>query len=67
MPHNLIREHSSDNRPHIKISNEEKLKIAQHYLLSSPPGQFYEILGGRTPKYLFSSFHLTTGNWALAR
>eukprot|EP01039_Chlorochromonas_danica_P004217 gene4219-4634_t len=27
-----------------EISEEEKLQIAQHYLLSSPPGQFNEIL-----------------------
>lgn len=27
-----------------EISNEEKLKIAQHYLLSCPPGEFNEVL-----------------------
>lgn len=27
-----------------ELSNEEKLKIAQHYLLSCPPGQFSEVL-----------------------
>lgn len=27
-----------------EISNEEKLQIAKHYLLSSPPGQFQEVL-----------------------
>jgi len=27
-----------------EISNEEKLQIAKHYLLSSPPGQFHEVL-----------------------
>ena len=27
-----------------EVSNEEKLQIAQHFLLSSPPGQFHEIL-----------------------
>lgn len=27
-----------------EISNEEKLQIAQHFLLSSPPGQFHEVL-----------------------
>ena len=27
-----------------EVSNEEKLQIAQHFLLSSPPGQFQEIL-----------------------
>ena len=26
-----------------EISPEEKLQIAQHYLLSSPPGQFLEV------------------------
>lgn len=26
------------------MSNEEKLQIAQHFLLSSPPGQFSEVL-----------------------
>jgi len=26
------------------VSNEEKLQIAQHFLLSSPPGQFHEVL-----------------------
>eukprot|EP01031_Cornospumella_fuschlensis_P027282 gene27282-32954_t len=29
-----------------EISAEEKLQIAQHYLLSSPPGQFNEVLTG---------------------
>lgn len=28
----------------VQISDEEKLKIAQHFLLSSPPGQFQEVL-----------------------
>lgn len=28
----------------IQATNEEKLQIAQHYLLSSPPGQFNEVL-----------------------
>ena len=28
------------------VSNEEKLQIAQHFLLSSPPGQFHEVLTG---------------------
>jgi len=27
-----------------EVTNEEKLQIAQHYLLSSPPGQFQEVL-----------------------
>jgi len=27
-----------------EVSDEEKLQIAQHYLLSSPPGQFHEVL-----------------------
>mmetsp|Transcript_21649 Transcript_21649/g.36258 ORF Transcript_21649/g.36258 Transcript_21649/m.36258 type:complete len:307 (+) Transcript_21649:108-1028(+) len=27
-----------------ELTNEEKLQIAQHYLLSSPPGQFQEVL-----------------------
>lgn len=27
-----------------EISNEEKLQIAQHFVLSSPPGQFHEVL-----------------------
>jgi len=27
-----------------ELSNEEKLKIAQHYLLTCPPGQFQEVL-----------------------
>lgn len=31
----------------LQISNEEKLQIAQHYLLSSPPGQFSEVLSGK--------------------
>ena len=26
------------------VTNEEKLQIAQHFLLSSPPGQFHEVL-----------------------
>ena len=26
------------------VSNEERLQIAQHFLLSSPPGQFHEVL-----------------------
>ncbi len=29
-----------------KLSSEEKLQISQHYLLSSPPGQFNEVLSG---------------------
>jgi hypothetical protein len=28
-------------------SNREKLEIAQHFLLSSPPGQFNEVLTGK--------------------
>lgn len=27
-------------------TDEEKLKIAQHFLLSSPPGQFSDVLSG---------------------
>lgn len=27
-----------------QVSNEEKLQIAQHFLLASPPGQFHEVL-----------------------
>ncbi len=30
------------------MTDEEKLQIAQHYLLSSPPGQFQEVLSGNT-------------------
>ncbi len=29
-----------------QVTDEEKLQIAQHYLLSSPPGQFQEVLTG---------------------
>lgn len=29
-----------------QVTDEEKLQIAQHYLLSSPPGQFQEVLNG---------------------
>ncbi len=29
-----------------EVTDEEKLQIAQHYLLSSPPGQFNEVLTG---------------------
>ena len=29
-----------------EVSDEEKLKIAQHFLLSSPPGQFSDVLQG---------------------
>lgn len=29
------------------ISDEEKLKIAQHFLMSSPPGQFDDVLQGK--------------------
>ena len=29
-----------------QITDDEKLQIAQHFLLSSPPGQFTEILTG---------------------
>jgi capping protein (actin filament) muscle Z-line, alpha len=28
------------------VTDEEKLQIAQHFLLSSPPGQFQEVLTG---------------------
>jgi hypothetical protein len=31
----------------IQTSNREKLEIAQHFLLSSPPGQFNEVLTGK--------------------
>lgn len=34
----------SDEEEYEEISNEEKLQIAQHFLLSSPPGQFHEVL-----------------------
>lgn len=30
-----------------QTSNREKLEIAQHFLLSSPPGQFNEVLTGK--------------------
>jgi hypothetical protein len=29
-----------------EVSNEEKLQIAQHFLLSAPPCQFDEVLAG---------------------
>ncbi len=29
-----------------QVTDEEKLQIAQHFLLSSPPGQFHEVLSG---------------------
>lgn len=34
-----------DNDEDEEVTPEEKLQIAQHYLLSSPPGQFHDILG----------------------
>lgn len=43
------------------ISDEECLQIAQHYLLSSPPGQFQEVLTGSKPisHTVFLPFELT--------
>lgn len=35
---------SDEEGDYEEIPNEEKLQIAQHYLLSSPPGQFHEVL-----------------------
>jgi hypothetical protein len=35
-----------------EISAEEKLQIAQHYLLNAPPGQFESVLAG-IPNLLF--------------
>lgn len=32
-----------------EISDEEKLQIAQHYLLNAPPGQFTAVLEGVHP------------------
>lgn len=32
-----------------EVSDEEKLQIAQHFLLSSPPSQFNEVLDGKAP------------------
>lgn len=29
------------------VSDEEKLNIATHMLMSSPPGQFVDVLGGK--------------------
>lgn len=37
----------------VQISVEEKLQITQHYLLSSPPGQFHEVLSGTANYLLF--------------
>ena len=37
-----------------QISVEEKLQITQHYLLSSPPGQFQEVLAG---KFCYFAMH----------
>ena len=34
-------------------SEEIKLKIAQHFLLSSPPGQFNDVLNGRREKFFY--------------
>jgi hypothetical protein len=36
----------AEENPVEEVSDEEKLQIAQHFLLSSPPGQFHEILEG---------------------
>lgn len=35
---------SDEEAEYEEISNEEKLQIAQHFVLSSPPGQFQEVL-----------------------
>ncbi len=35
----------------LQVTDEEKLQIAQHYLLSSPPGQFQEVLTGTNLSY----------------
>lgn len=35
---------SDEEGDYEEIPNEEKLQIAQHFLLSSPPGQFHEVL-----------------------
>jgi capping protein alpha len=43
-----------------EISNEEKLQIAKHYLLSSPPGQFQEVLSD--VKKIVGESVLTEGN-----
>ena len=32
-----------------EVSDEEKLQIAQHYLLNAPPGQFEDVLKGAAP------------------
>uniref|UniRef100_A0A7S1TQR4 F-actin-capping protein subunit alpha n=1 Tax=Phaeomonas parva TaxID=124430 RepID=A0A7S1TQR4_9STRA len=34
----------SDDEGYEEVSDEEKLQIAQHFLLSSPPGQFSDVL-----------------------
>lgn len=39
------------------MSDEEKLQIAQHFLLSSPPGQFQEVLAGWS-KFIYLKFLL---------
>ena len=36
---------NSEAMSEFETSKEERLQIAQHFLLSSPPGQFHEVLG----------------------
>jgi hypothetical protein len=39
-----------------QVTDEEKLQIAQHFLLSSPPGQFQEVLTGSQNHTIYFSF-----------
>ena len=40
----------------VQATDEEKLQIAQHYLLSSPPGQFNEVLTGMIENDILMTF-----------
>ena len=38
---------------HVAVTEEAKLHIGQYFLLASPPGQFQDVLSGKSNEIIF--------------